>query len=68
MIGHRVRAALERKAAKPAAAGPPRRRFTPKHLLPAEPMPTASACVRCGALRQANAEGKLPPHRCVDLL
>lgn len=62
MIGHKVRAALERKAAASAAGQPRRRLFTPKRLV--EPQPSVASCGRCGALRQANAEGKLPPHRC----
>lgn len=66
MIGHKVRAALERRALKLEEASGRRRLFTPKHLLPEPPPePTVASCGRCGALRHANASGKLPPHRCL---
>jgi hypothetical protein len=65
MIGHKVRAALAAKAAAKAAGRPRRRLRTPKRLLyEPPPRPQVATCGKCGALRQANEEGKLPPHRC----
>ncbi len=65
MIGHKVRAARALQAAAMAAGKPRRRQRTPKRLLyEAPPQPAVATCGKCGALRQANAEGKLPPHRC----
>jgi hypothetical protein len=65
VIGHKVRAALERRAAMEEAGRKTRRLFTPKQLRDEPPPePTVAYCGRCGALRHANAEGKLPPHRC----
>jgi hypothetical protein len=68
MIGHKVRRALEEKAAREAAGIPaPKRPRTPKRLIYDVVSGTrlsVTRCARCGAIRQAGSDGKLPPHKC----
>jgi hypothetical protein len=67
MIGHRVRRALEKKARQKTSGRKPARKFTPKWMLYDIARGTRSSvtrCGRCGAIRQAGDDGKLPPHKC----
>ena len=67
MIGHKRRKALEEKAAREAAGIKRPRQRTPKHLIydvTPGTRPSVTRCARCNEVRQAGADGKLPPHKC----